>query len=170
MLSERSEAQRISSLEAQVLELGKLTSTMERYLEEIMDKSVGEKSESIIDEETVKLSDRRVVNELEIFLGSKGDLGSADYRARDCMGAKVEVKGSEAIPCLTKILPVRDPDQRAHAAHLLGTVGNEEVVPLLEGLLDDMAEPTYFTATHRTVADAAQWALDQIRLRLDVEQ
>lgn len=64
MLSDRSEAKRLSSLEKQVRELENVATTMKRYLEEIVGSSVEVRGEEIIAEEEARLKQRRVDDEL----------------------------------------------------------------------------------------------------------
>ena len=65
MLSDRSEAKRLSSLELQVRELENIATTMKRYLEEIVGGSVAGRGEAIIAEERERLKEQRIENEIK---------------------------------------------------------------------------------------------------------
>lgn len=64
MLSDRSEAKRLSSLELQVRELENVATTMKRYLEEIVGSSVADGGQTIIAEEEERLKEGRIDNQL----------------------------------------------------------------------------------------------------------
>lgn len=98
----------------------------------------------------------------DVLVSLQGDLGSSDPRDLGWIHQKVDQAKALATPYLIKALNTNDPEERGHAAYLLGLTADPAAVSALVPLLSDKARVSVHDRFGPRVCDAVARSLETI--------